>query len=323
MLKKILTVAVMAAMVCVLLTVGVSAAEYLNQDFENGFDVFMANNNPPEGAARVEVLEGDNTVAFFDNQTASALQNRINSTATNLPKGGVMMFDFKTGQKVDNGYIYVEFHRGTIDDAKPKCVFQLTAVQHDDDTWYTYIITMNEDCTESMVYRKKRDTQEPFAFVANATTPTNGEATAMWRMYTVKHDCYFDNIRIFSGVFAKDVLFSMDGSEVNGIDDITAGTLTAELNIVCGDVTKETEDNGATYFAKGSKATPMVVFFDKNMRMVNCTQVVSDLNVGDNQVSIEVDTTEFADKLEGGFAGLYVLDDMMNIRPLSDAVELR
>lgn len=323
MLKKILTMAAMTAMVFVLLTVGVSAAEYLNQDFENGIDVFMANNNPPEGTARVEMHEDDNTVVFFDNQTANALQNRINSTATNLPKGGVMMFDFKTGKKVDNGYIYVEFHRGAIDGAMPKCVFQLTAVSHEDDTWYTYIITMNESCTESQVYRKKRDVDEPFAYLVNASTPTNGEATAMWRMYTVKHDCYFDNVRIFDGVFAKDTQFSMDGSEVSGIEDISAGTLTAELNVVCGDITKATDDGGTTYFAKGSKVTPVMVFFDKNMRMINCTQVASDLAVGDNAVTIEVDTTEFADKLDGGFAGLYVLDDMMSIRPLADAVELR
>ena len=323
MLKKILTVTVSAVIICVLLTVGASAAEYLNQDFENGTDVFMANNTPPEGTARVEVTEGDNTVVFFDNATASALQNRINSTAESLPDGGVMMFDFKTGENAGGGYIYVEFHRGSIDEAKPKCVLNITALSHDDDTWYTYIITMNKDCTESLVYRKKRDADEPFAYVVNASTPTNGESTAMWRMYSVKHDCYFDNIRIFSGVFAKDALFTIDGREVSGLEDITAGTLSAEMNIVCGEITKATEEGGATYFAQGSKATPIMVFFDKNNRMVNCTQVASELAVGDNAVTIEVDTTDFADKLDGGFTGIYVWDDMMNIRPLADAVELR
>ena len=306
-----------------MLTVGASAAEYLNQDFENGIDVFMPNNTPPDGTARVEATEGDNTVVFFDNETANALQNRINSTAENLPNGGIMMFDFKTGENAGGGYIYVEFHRGTIDGAMPKCVLNITALQHDEDIWYTYIITMNKDCTESLVYRKKRGADEPFVYVTNAATPTNGEATAMWRMYSVKHDCYFDNIRIFSGVFAEDAVFIMDGNEISKLEDITAGTLNAEMNIICGDITKATEDGGATYFAEGSKATPMLVFFDKNMRMINCTQVATALKVGDNAVTIEVDTTDFAEKLDGGFAGLYVMDDMMSIRPLADAVELR
>ncbi len=321
MLKKILKVALMTAIVCLLLTVGVSAAEYLNVDFENGVDVFEAN-DPPKGAARVEVTEGDNTVVHFDNSTGETLLNRINSSVSSLPNGGVMMFDFKIGQKVDGGYIYVELNGGTIDGDRPKCVLQISALSHEADTWYTYVMVMNEDVSGGTVYRKKRDVNEPFGFVVNTSIANTGEASAMWRMYCLKHSSYFDNIRIFEGVYAKAVLFSMDGSEVSGIEDVTAGTLAADMKIVCGDVTKAT-DNGVTYYAKGSTATPVMVFFDKNMRMVNCTQVVKDLAVGDNDVTIEVDTTDFADKLEGGFAGLYVLDDMMNIRPLSDAVELR
>ncbi len=320
MLKKILTLAMMTAIVCLLLTVGVSAAEYLNQDFENGVDVFLAD-TPPAGAARVEVTEGENSVVFFDNTTANNLVNRINSTVSGLPNGGVMMFDFKIGQKVDNGYIYIELNGGTIDGAKPKCVLQISALSHEADTWYTYVMVMNKDVTGGQVYRKKRDVNEPFGFVVNTSIANTGEATAMWRMYCLKHSCYFDNIRIFEGVFAKDVLFAVDGSEVSEIEDITAGTFRADMKIVCGDVTKATD--GVTYFAQGSTATPVMVFFDKNMRMVNCTQLAKELAVGDNAVTIEVDTTDFADKLDGGYAGLYVLDDMMSIRPLADAVELR
>lgn len=321
MIKKILTATMAVFIFAAMITIGASAAEYLNQDFENGFDVFMSN-TPPEGAERVAVTEGENTVAFFDNATENALQNRINSSVESLPRGGVMMFDFKTGENY-GGYIYVEFHRGAINGVTPKCVYQLTVNSHDDNTWYTYIMTMNEDCTEGQVYRKKRDTDEPFVYMGNTANPTNGEATAMWRMYSVKHDCYFDNIRIFNGVFAKNSVFGMNGEEISAFADITSGILTVNMNIICGEVTKETENGGTTYFAKGSKATPMMVLFDKNMRMINCTRVTKELNVGDNAVTIEVDTTGFANRLNGGFAGIYVWDDLMSIRPLADSVELR
>ncbi len=322
MLKKILTIIAAVTVFAALFTVSVSAAEYLNQDFENGVDVFLAD-TPPAGAARVEVTEDENAVVFFDNTTANNLVNRINSSVSGLSKGGVMMFDFKKGQRVDNGYIYVELNGGTIDGAKPKCVLNISALSHDEGTWYSYVMVMSEGATEGTVYRKRRDVDEPYGFVVNTSIATTGEATAMWRMYCMKHSGYFDNIRIFDGVFAKDILFNMDGNEVSRIEDITAGTFRADMKIVCGDVTKATDNGGTIYFAKGASATPVMVFFDKNMRMVNCTHSVNELNVGDNAVSLEVDTTDFADKLDGGFAGLYVLDDMMNIRPLADAVELR
>lgn len=322
MLKKLLTAGTVTVMLAAMLTGGVFAAEYLNQDFENGIDVFMAN-TPPDGAARRQVSEGENTVVFFDNPTADALQNRINSSVEALTSGGVMMFDYKNGEKIDSGYVYVEFHQGTVGSRVSKCVYNISAAAHEVDTWYTYVITMNKDCNESRVYRKKRDTDEPFSYLADATTPTNGENSAMWRMYSVKHGCYFDNIRIFSGIFTKNLKFSVDGNEISSIDDVTAGMLTANMNIVCGEAVKTTNDSGLTYFAAGARVTPMIVFFDKNMRMVNCTQVTSSLKVGDNAVSVEVNTAAFANKLSGGFAGLYVWDDMMSIRPLADAAELK
>ena len=321
MFKKLLNTVVAVAAILVLATTFVSAAEYLNQDFEDGIDVFMSN-TPPEGAERIEVAEEGNTVVMFKNATGNALVNRVKANAENLPKGGMMMFDYKNGAKVDNGYVYVEFHRGLMDGVMPKCTYHITSTPHEDDVWYTYIITMNEDCTSSQIYRKKRDTDDPFVYVQDATTPTNGESSPMWRMYNVKHDCYFDNIRIFSGIFAENPTFELDGAEISELSEIGSGTLTAKTNIICGQVTKEEAEDGG-YVAKGADATPMMVFFDKNMRMINCTQSAVVLNAGDTEISVEVDTSAFAHRLEGGYAGLYVLDDMMNIRPLSDAVELK
>ena len=71
--------------------------------------------------------------------------------------------------------------------------------------------------------------------------------------------------------------------------------------------------------------TPLVVVYDENMRMISCT-VNNDgqqLAVGDNVVTVEVETSGFADKIGKGHIGLYLWDDFEGICPLANAVKLQ
>ena len=173
------------------------------------------------------------------------------------------------------------------------------------------------------IYRKERDSEEPFKQIASGIARTTNTSPAQFQPYCAKGmDASLDNIKVHTGIFAGDAVFEIDGSTVTSIEDVARGTLTAKAEVVVSSVTPENTADGVIA-SEGTAIKPLLVVYNKNHRMIY-SKVADEamLSVGENQLEVSVDTSSFADKLDGGYMGFYIWDDFGNLEPLMDAIEL-
>ena len=132
------------------------------------------------------------------------------------------------------------------------------------------------------------------------------------------------NIQIWEDTFAKSGSFEMNGEEITELSDLQSGTLSAKTTVTCGEIIRVSpDDNPDATLLSTMNVTPLVVVYDENMRMISCTMNnEQQLTVGDNEVTVEVDTSAFVERIGKGHIGLYLWDDFEGICPLANAVKL-
>ncbi len=304
----------------------VGAAEYLYDDFSEGTANMVT--STLEGASYIEESDGDFHFISFDNPTDGAFIHKLNASKKSLSGGEILEFDWRVDERyASNAYVISEFCFGAIGDTR--CKFSLNfceaGITPEDDVWYTGLVVINEDYTNARFYRKVKDSNEPFVFVRLTGRAEDREEDAGWRMYNRQSKVSMSNIQIWDNTFAKAGSFEMDGTPITELSELQSGILTAKTTVTCGDIVEiaSQEDPTATVLST-VKVMPLVVVYDENMRMISCT--VDDelqIGVGDNEITVQVDTSAFIDRIGNGHIGLYLWDDFEGICPLANATKLQ
>lgn len=323
-MKKILGIFAITTLFVALFAINASAAYLLQQDFTSDDTSIMSSLISPDGENWVrEIKDG---VLHLSNPENGAMSQTF---LLDGPIEGetVLTFDLK----MDNpaGYLITNIYRGgergryaaTIE---PGGIYtnKMNVATHEQGVWYTYLFHMKEETMD--IYRKDRDSDEPFKQIVEGIARTSNTSPAQFQPYCAKGmDVSLDNIKVHTGTFAENPVFEIAGNEISAINEVTSGTLTAKATVVTSTVTAEDTSNGV-FAAEGKVIKPLIVVYNKNQKMVY-SQIAEDsvLNVGENRLELSIDTSGFADKLEDGYIGFYIWDDFGNLEPLMDAIELR
>lgn len=324
MKRGIKAMASVLALLCIS-TSTAGAAEYLYDDFSEGTKNMVT--STLEGASYIEESDGDFHYISFDNPTDNPFIHKMNASKKVLSGGEILKFDWRLEQKyATNAYAMNEFCLGFVGENGVKFGVNYcdSLITPEANLWYTGVFVINEDYTEAKFYRKVKDSDEPFAFVKVSTPGVDRVEDAGWRMYNRQSKVSVSNVQIWDDTFAKSGNFEMNGEKITKLSELEKGTLSAKTTVTCGEITEITSDLDGTVLDT-MKVTPLVVVYDENMRMISCT-VNNDgqqLAVGDNVVTVEVETSGFADKIGKGHIGLYLWDDFEGICPLANAVKLQ
>ncbi len=323
-MKKILGIFAITTLFVVLFAINASAAYLLQQDFTSDDTSIMSSLISPDGENWVrEIKDG---VLHLSNPENGAMSQTF---LLNGPIEGetVLTFDLK----MDNpaGYLITNIYRGgergryaaTIE---PGGIYtnKMNVATHEQGVWYTYLFHMKEETMD--IYRKDRDSDEPFKQIVEGIARTSNTSPAQLQPYCAKGmDASLDNIKVYTGTFAENPVFEVDGNVISSIEDVTSGTLTAKATVVVSHVTSENTDEGLIA-SEGAAIKPLLVVYNKNHRMIY-SKLADEamLGVGENLLEITVDTSSFADKLKNGYMGFYIWDDFGNLEPLMDAIELK
>lgn len=324
-MKKFIGILLTAVMVVSLFTINVSAAYLLQEDFSSSDESILSSLISPDGEAwKREISEG--VLHLYNPENGAMSQSMLLSQ--DFTGETVLQFDLRMDSTT--GYLITNIYRGgakgrfsvTIEPAGLYSNRVVPNSAHTPEVWYTYVFHMTDD--SMAIFRKEKDSDEPFRLLVDSIARTDNASPAQFQPYCAKGmDVYLDNIMFYNGTFAEDAVFEMDGNKVESIRDITSGTLTAKAQIVTSMVTTEETDDGV-FAVDGIQIKPLLVVYNKNNKMIY-SKIVEDaaLSMGKNDFEVEMDTSSFADKLDGGFIGFYLWDDFGNLEPLMDAVEIR
>ncbi len=324
-MKKILGIFAITTLFVALFAVNASAAYLLQQDFTSDDESIMTSLISPDGEGWVrEIKDGE---LHISNPLDGAMSQSL-LLDNSFDGETILQFDLK----MDNpaGYLIIQIYRGgergrygaTFEAEGVRASVGSSGTAHEPGVWYTYIYHMKAETMD--IYRKERDSEEPFKQVLAGVERTTNTSPAQVQPYCAKGmDATLDNIKVYTGTFAESPIFEIDGNEISSIDDVTRGTLTAKATVVASSVTPENTGDGVIA-SEGTVIKPLLVVYNKNHRMIY-SKVADEamLSVGENQLEISVDTSSFADKLNGGYMGFYIWDDFGNLEPLMDAIELR
>lgn len=340
-MKRILTVMLAAVMIMSLFAVNVSAAQYFYQDFENispddnksGFSSGSSNTGQLYREIIDDPYKEGNKVSKFVNRNLNAVLDSHLNTGGIINGECIFSFDYmQLSTKADTltaKYIMIELSKGGASGNRPRIAltmidyangFRLTP---EDNVWYSYIAHVNSDFSSLNLYRKERDSDEPYTFVRKqARGNVTGQAIGDFRVYGGQIDYMMDNICFCQGNFGAGGYFAMDGEKITELSEVTNGTLTATADFISSDIQTEVS-GGQTVIINSGEIFPFAVVYDKSGKMIDC--INSDgitIGAGVQKVSLDIDTSGFYDKLDGGYIGYYVWKDFATAEPLMDAVEL-
>jgi len=343
-MKKVLTMMLALAMITSLFAINASAEgrQHFYQDFEN----VSANDNKSgftSGSANAELLmreiiedpymEGNKVVKFVNRKAGVNVINSYMSSTDAISGECVFTFDYiqlsTNGNPMDVKYVMIELSKGGPSGNRPR--IGLTMMNYADgfrltpqnDVWYSFIAHVNSDFSSLALYRKERDSDEPYAFVRNQNRGNlSGSTVGGLRVYGGQVDYMMDNIQLYQGSFGGDGFFTMDGEKITAIEDVTSGTLTATVTYTCGDF-QTTVTDGKTVITEGETVVPFAVVYDASGKMIDCATLEgAAIRGGRQELSLDIDTSGFYDKLNGGYIGYYVWKDFETAEPLVDAIEL-
>ena len=100
--------------------------------------------------------------------------------------------------------------------------------------------------------------------------------------------------------------------------------MTATIDVVSGNYNAYTNPSNGTTSLRKTNIQPLVVVYDKEGYMIDCVQPEKvSCDIGKNSVSTEIDTSGFYDKVDGGYIGYYIFDNMTNVELMADPIELK
>ncbi len=342
-----------------LLTSSVHGAEFFLEEMNEGHGAGMTDNGTAVYFGREIVTEddGNSVVKIWQDLkggSATPLQTRWQKSGSVMQRGqkAFFMFDFKLVREDEGqvsfvrrtdkeGYLLCEFMTGGESGDRNRTGFDLLNVNSVPganpprsililpkvNTWYTYLFIYDEEFKSWELYRKERDdVGGVFVKLMGGSAPNNvtGHSEASIRLYNNKTVEYrIDNVHAWQGSYGRNGGFSIDEQSISELADVTEGTMTASVDVVSGNYDAYTNpSNGVTSLRK-SQMQPLMVVYDKDGYMIDCVQPASvQTSIGRNTVSIDVDTSRFYDKIEGGYIGYYIFDNMTNVELVADPVEL-
>lgn len=333
-MKKLIGIFSATVLALMLMTVCVSAETYIDENFDaNDMGVLADLGDPTTGTSGVEwTREVTDGALHVINTTTATLSQTLYSSETNIPTDAVMQFDFKSDMPLTNtkGYIMMNFYRGgaggrvRVTLRASQIVFGNTTINtapHEPGVWYTYYAKTYDTTAE--LYRKVKGSDELPVYLgqtdcelthtqSSRVQPYGANGTAIW----------LDNIKVYAGTDVESASLEMDGSEITSLDDIDGGILNARIDMVTAEVVKA-EVEGEMREVYGD-ATPIIVVYDKDRKMIYSEVYTgSGVHLGENTFEISVDTSAFADELEGGYLGFYLWDSFGSLQPVMDAIEIK
>lgn len=345
MKKRFVCLFLALAVVTSLFAVNVSAAgaEWISLDFENDTvggmpesfsrDLPDDKNAPATSERSITEIDGNKVFKVNNMDSTTPIINSISEKNIPTPGEALIQFDLQVNDSTAKGNMCLDFLFGN--KAYTRANFFIKGCStiepgngfngggwsrpapHVKGEWHRYLLHWTGIGTSSSafaVYSKPlNDADAEYTYIATSKPHSSaGWAgnTIRFRIYSSGMDFCVDNISIWNGNVDKGGYFEMDGEKIESIADVTAGTLKATKKITSGNV--ETE-----------YVCPVMVVLDAKGRMLDCEFAPnSEINIGPNELTASVDTTEYADKLEGGYAGFYIWQDLITAHPLYAPVEL-
>ncbi len=180
--------------------------------------------------------------------------------------------------------------------------------------WYTYLYYLNADSTGISIYRKlQSEPDSSFTLLGSCNAGAHGASPSLsWTSGSnQKTNIYFDNVKLYTGTNLLSQGFSIGGTEVADISQITAGEFEANIGIL----TNKTQ----------SGLNKLFVAYDKSGKLLDCTVVEEETEsilLGHNDISavMQLDAEAAAAIADGGYVGLYIWDGML---PVMTPLELQ
>ena len=341
MAKRFLAVILAVLTVVSVMAVTASAKEYYYEDFENVTPSYSSNKdhlyisipNLADGTptANFEVTDGmiHYEKSSYPQADQTAIGNKVPETRLNFDSGVAgndevfIEFDFMLGEnaKMSAGgeviaYMYVHDKRFLINighqGIRHFSYATTSTATLSKGVWYRGFFHVKLADGEVDVYQKERTADE---YTYLQTVPldnrtSNNYYLQLYGDYRKDQDIYVDNVKVYDGINSKGGFFELDGEKIEGTDDVTAGTLTVNTEVLNGSVSE-------------TALFPVLTVFDANGRLLDC-QVKTDFSLvsGTNEISVDYDVSEYGDSVSGGYVGFYLWKDMTSVRPVVEAVEL-
>ena len=333
-MKKIFGLIFLIVAVLAIATVAVSAETYIDVNFDD---------NDMSVLSEMTILESEKGVDWdreikdgalhVMNTTSTTMSQTMFSSSTNIPRTSVMQFDFMSEMDPSNakGYIMMNFYRGG-EGGRVRVTLRsgqivsgsitINNFPHTPGVWYTYYLKTYD--TTASLFRKVRGSDEaPILLSDEIAVETGHTQSSRVQPYGANGtDIYLDNISVYADTFVEETELTIDGAEVSSLSDIDGGILEAKIKLTVSDYVTE-EIDGVTYEAPGD-AAPILVVYDRDRKMIY-SEVFggSGVRLGKNEITATVDTSAFADKLEGGYLGFYLWDSFGSLQPVMDAIEIK
>ena len=290
-------------------------------------------NAPATSERSVTEIDGNKVFSVNNMDSTTSVINSISTSATGTPGEMLIMFDIQVNDGTNKGYMCFDFLVGNKQYTRVNFFIKGNDViepgngfngggwsrpaPHEKGEWHRYLLHwtgIGTSASAFAVYSKPlNDANVEFTYIATSKPHSSaGWAgnTVRCRVYSFGMDFCLDNLTIWNGSVEKGGYFEMDGEKIESIADVTAGTLKATTKITSGNV-------------EAVSVCPVMVVLDAKGRMLDCEFAPdSEVNIGPNELTASVDTTGYADKLEGGYAGFYIWQDLITAHPLYAPVEL-
>ncbi len=342
MAKKLICMLAIMMTLAVIFAVGVSANEYYYENFadvtpsysSNKAHVYISVPNLSDGTPTAEFGIVDGTLHMEKSSYAqteqTAIGNKVPEVRLNYSDSAAnademfIEFDFMFGDnaKMTAGgevitYVYAKDKRFLVQIGFKGLILNFGQAGSlpvlSQNVWYSGLMHVRFDDGMIDTYQKVKGT-DTYSFVQSAALSAqtkNNYYLQLYGDYRKDLDTYFDNVKIYDGIVSKGGFYEMDGVNIDDTDDVTAGTLTVNTEVLNGAMSET-----AVY--------PVITVFDANGRLLDC-QIKTDFSLvpGTNDISVDYDVSEYGDSVSGGYVGFYLWKDMTSVRPLVDAVELK
>ncbi len=319
-MKKLSLLVVMLVVLLSVFAIEVSAEYYINEEFTTDISGVTVSGNGVH-----EWEDG----SLHGGASGENLSLNVYASETILPKNLTACFDYKLDSRAATSFrpiinVYGGFGRASLSttlawmkvNGTDYATLSATA-----DTWYSVMVQFKPS-GESIVfdlYRRKRDTDEPYKkYISDLPIQTN-EGDAQLQIYGTNWEANIDNIKYYTGTFSNGTSFEFNGSPIESVSSIGNGTLKVTTEVVSNKIVLGADDKIIP-----AKGTPVLVFYNKNGRLISCSFIQdNDLIVGkENAIELTVDTSSFYNKLDGGYGALYIIDDFENLQLIAETIEL-